>query len=245
MNIKNQSVYNEVNDTIAGYVKAAQNLTFVTVYGAGHFVPMNQPVTSLNMLERFINKTSPTFCYDCVSQSPLFCVLLSNCSNHGSCHNGKCVCDNNHFGIDCSNEIIDVSNNKGNVKSGSLQPMEFNYFEFITTDCNQVTLNSYSTCLYLRKDKAPTEILFDLSHCTSDINSQFITFNSNVGQKWFIGALNYDMKTRNYSLSIDSCPIPPVDIWIYVTIFLSFGIIFYGFFKWWFKRSHDGYVEIN
>jgi carboxypeptidase C (cathepsin A) len=43
-----------VNGTLAGYVKAAQGLTFLEVLAAGHMVPMDQPVNALDMVRRFL-----------------------------------------------------------------------------------------------------------------------------------------------------------------------------------------------
>ena len=40
---------------ISGNVKTSTNLTFVTVYKAGHYVPFYQPENSLDMVRRFID----------------------------------------------------------------------------------------------------------------------------------------------------------------------------------------------
>ena len=42
------------NGTSYGNVKKYQNFTFVTVYGAGHMVPGDQPASARDMLNRFI-----------------------------------------------------------------------------------------------------------------------------------------------------------------------------------------------
>jgi len=44
-----------VNSSVAGYVKAAEGLTFLEVVNAGHMVPMDQPANALDMLRRFLN----------------------------------------------------------------------------------------------------------------------------------------------------------------------------------------------
>jgi len=43
-----------VDSKVAGQVKSAAGLTFLTINGAGHMVPMNQPLNSLNMVQTFI-----------------------------------------------------------------------------------------------------------------------------------------------------------------------------------------------
>lgn len=42
----------------AGYTKSHLNLDFVVVYGSGHLAPYNQPATSLDLLNRFLDNKS-------------------------------------------------------------------------------------------------------------------------------------------------------------------------------------------
>jgi len=44
-----------VKGNVAGNVKTAKNFTFLTVFNAGHMVPMNQPVNALSMVQTFIS----------------------------------------------------------------------------------------------------------------------------------------------------------------------------------------------
>jgi len=46
-----------VNGNSAGEVRSYENLTFLKIYNAGHMVPMDQPVNSLDMLKRFLNNS--------------------------------------------------------------------------------------------------------------------------------------------------------------------------------------------
>lgn len=44
-----------MNGATAGYYRSAQGLTMLQVLGAGHMVPMDQPVNALDMLTRFLD----------------------------------------------------------------------------------------------------------------------------------------------------------------------------------------------
>ena len=46
----------KVNGRPAGHTKALDNLTFLVVYNSGHFVPINQAKSALNMIGRFIDR---------------------------------------------------------------------------------------------------------------------------------------------------------------------------------------------
>jgi len=46
-----------VDATVVGLSKAAQGLTFLQIFNAGHMVPMDQPSVSLNMFKRFASGT--------------------------------------------------------------------------------------------------------------------------------------------------------------------------------------------
>eukprot|EP00029_Vermamoeba_vermiformis_P011734 TRINITY_DN6535_c0_g1_i1.p1 TRINITY_DN6535_c0_g1~~TRINITY_DN6535_c0_g1_i1.p1 ORF type:complete len:430 (-),score=129.79 TRINITY_DN6535_c0_g1_i1:26-1315(-) len=52
-NTNNQPI--TVNNLVAGYIKSYQNLSFYTIFGAGHMVPYDQPQTALTMLQTVIN----------------------------------------------------------------------------------------------------------------------------------------------------------------------------------------------
>ena len=44
-----------VDGKVAGYIRSYNNLSFLVVNGAGHFVPMDQPENSLDMINRFVS----------------------------------------------------------------------------------------------------------------------------------------------------------------------------------------------
>ena len=56
--IKSPRVQWIVDGQVSGYVQTALGLTFVSVIGAGHFVPEDQPATALRMIQIFINAQS-------------------------------------------------------------------------------------------------------------------------------------------------------------------------------------------
>jgi cathepsin A (carboxypeptidase C) len=49
-----------VGGSPAGKIRTAQNFTFLQVFGGGHMVPMDQPVSALAMLDGFLSNTLPT-----------------------------------------------------------------------------------------------------------------------------------------------------------------------------------------
>lgn len=51
----------ERDGTPAGFVKTHQNLSFLKILGAGHFVPMDQPEVSLELIKGFVSGNSKMF----------------------------------------------------------------------------------------------------------------------------------------------------------------------------------------
>ena len=45
------------NGEVAGYLKSVQNLRLFTMRNAGHMVPYSQPEFSLDMFQRFLDRT--------------------------------------------------------------------------------------------------------------------------------------------------------------------------------------------
>ncbi len=52
-----QRVWHTSTGSVGGLVRSAGNLTFAVIVAAGHLVPMNQPVASLDMVRDFIRGT--------------------------------------------------------------------------------------------------------------------------------------------------------------------------------------------
>ncbi|KAL0479222.1 serine carboxypeptidase-like protein [Acrasis kona] len=146
---------------VAGYVQSIGNLTFVTVHGAGHFVPTDQPKTSQDLIRRFTRNLEfcPSGHQIPVTHSTLtpaeFDKYLEKDSNnktllpcdiqqvgckiickHGSCVQGNCVCKENYVGEDCSMAITKL------VRSTkfSLLPQDWRYYHF-KHDSSNLILN--------------------------------------------------------------------------------------------------------
>lgn len=93
-----------LNNIQKGLYKTIGNLTQIIIYGAGHLVPMDQPESSLAMMQRFINgvplqegcKNEPCTPIDCPN----------SCSGRGVCGTGTnvgiCFCFGGYIGEDCS-----------------------------------------------------------------------------------------------------------------------------------------------
>jgi hypothetical protein len=160
-----------VNGRLAGYVKDdGHNFTFATVFGAGHYVPTNQPVNSLDMIDRFMNhKPYCTPAKDTLKRSAIpkkaltpherfalgneeevscrvsqvLCEkVLNNCYGHGSCVNGACVCNDTFVGEACAYRLIPLGSN-GYDKQEALQPQDWLYYQLSPFKSNsdvQVTL---------------------------------------------------------------------------------------------------------
>jgi vitellogenic carboxypeptidase-like protein len=104
-----------VNSKIAGWIRSGGNLSFVTVRSAGHAVPKDQNVNSLEMIRRFLelSPSNQQFCEGyagCLPRAevgPVLCTALQNCSGHGSCNNdtGLCICDPEWSNADCSVQV--------------------------------------------------------------------------------------------------------------------------------------------
>jgi hypothetical protein len=139
-------------DHVAGYSQTDGNLTFVTIHGAGHFVPTDQPHSSLAMIRNFI--TGKPFC-DGVSSIPVTHSTLTpaefdkyleqdkhtnktllpcniqqvgcrvTCEN-GDCIDGSCVCRPNWAGEDCGSVITPTQR----ITRTVMLPQEWRFFKF-------------------------------------------------------------------------------------------------------------------
>ena len=90
---------------VGGYYKQSNHLSFLIVYGAGHFVPTNQMQISRTFLRDYLENGNLQ-CHDksdskC-SVDETTCNLMNNCNGNGECKNGRCTCSEGYFGADCS-----------------------------------------------------------------------------------------------------------------------------------------------
>ncbi len=141
-----------VKDRVAGYSQEAGNMTLLTVHGAGHFVPTDQPTAALDMLQHFI--TGKVFCEKDqvipVTHSTLtpaeFDKYLETDPNtnktllpcniqqvgckiiclNGECEDGICKCKPNWTGEDCGTVITPLQR----IARTTLLPQEWRFFKF-------------------------------------------------------------------------------------------------------------------
>lgn len=126
-----------VDGKTAGYSVASESLTFLTLLGAGHYVPTNQPRNALDMMNRFVTKQPyciPESDYAIVPRSTLSLILpenstldrseteqmscrigprlcgINDCMGRGTCSpiTGTCKCTLGFTGFDCSYNKIAI-----------------------------------------------------------------------------------------------------------------------------------------
>ena len=92
----------------AGYVKQYKALTFITIRNAGHFAPRDKIFTSINLLNNHLFTDEKA--WECEDKNcDLYdkkCSAMQHCIGNGRCDQstgGKCVCNLNFYGPDCSN----------------------------------------------------------------------------------------------------------------------------------------------
>jgi hypothetical protein len=156
------------DNKVAGYELVVNDrLTFLTVHGAGHFVPTDQPKTALEMLRKFLyNKpfckkgesvpltfttltpdefkqfldvdSDGVFRVPCEINNVLCKRILKNCNGNGECVNGNCVCKDGFTGEDCSRRISLLKPHTIQAVK-ELQPQEWIYFKVDTIVGTQIT----------------------------------------------------------------------------------------------------------
>lgn len=101
---------------VGGYYRSDDNLKFtlLTVPKSGHFVPNTQFLATKTFLSDIIaggklvcHKTTPQEC----ETGPIMCNFMNSCSNQGTCSptTGKCTCNANFVGADCSHALNQLS----------------------------------------------------------------------------------------------------------------------------------------
>mmetsp|Transcript_30415 Transcript_30415/g.27663 ORF Transcript_30415/g.27663 Transcript_30415/m.27663 type:complete len:286 (+) Transcript_30415:733-1590(+) len=95
-----------VDGEASGYWQTLNNLHYVQINFAGHFVPYLQLDNSVKMLETFLEEES--WAGDFVGQniSSIMCDYQNLCSGQGTCNElGQCVCNEGFALADCSEPI--------------------------------------------------------------------------------------------------------------------------------------------
>lgn len=137
--VAERSVWN-VSGRVGGYVKSVGNLTFLTVLGAGHFLPHDQPELAQSMIETFIYgpKEGRGFAYNITETFPHFVQnyidLLGQCSGRGEFVKNRCICQRGYAGADCGSPLGSVS--AADIQDGypltleglELEPQEWVYY---------------------------------------------------------------------------------------------------------------------
>jgi carboxypeptidase C (cathepsin A) len=65
----------QVNNNVAGYIRAYENLSFLVVNNAGHYVPNSTPENALDMISRFVSDTP--FALDPLNSFSVFILSVS------------------------------------------------------------------------------------------------------------------------------------------------------------------------
>jgi hypothetical protein len=147
-----------LDQKIAGYEWSTHNITFLTVHGAGHFVPTDRPATGLEMIRRFLYRepyckkgevvplSFTTLTPDdyreylsidekgehrvpCAITDVLCTKLMKNCNGNGHCEGGTCVCDKGFTGEDCSNRLYDSLQSGQKIEGDLLLQQDWVYYK--------------------------------------------------------------------------------------------------------------------
>jgi len=136
----------------------------------------------------------------------------NECSNHGSCFSGTCLCNNGYMGVDCSEQVTQITLSTPVV--GSVADLKWSYYHFsyqssASADELLVTLNQTSSGdadLYLRFQLAPTEFQYDYANITVRAISTIKLTDPQSGD-WYIGI--HGFRACSYVLLVSTageCP---------------------------------------
>ena len=139
---------------VAGYIKQAKNLVFITMRNAGHFAPRDRPGSALNILDHLFSDEKIWVCPDdkcsLVSRK---CKAMKNCMGNGVCDEhtgGKCLCQNGFYGPDCSVKPEWLLSNK--------------VVKMSPRDTKMFNLSHYETDVLLEIDSDDHNVLISLVH---------------------------------------------------------------------------------
>ena len=109
---------------VGGYYKQYANFHFLVIHAAGHLVPSTQMAASRRMFKDMITEQKLQ-CHgadDCLVTEKS-CNSMINCSEHGQCHEGRCICDKGFYGEDCATQVEAIGG-----CSFNLGPYEWKHF---------------------------------------------------------------------------------------------------------------------
>jgi carboxypeptidase C (cathepsin A) len=117
-----------INKEVKGQYKTYLNLTQVTIYGAGHMVPFDQPEAAQQLFHKFIHGQplceNDFYCNQNVNTCP------NDCSKHGTCNIEKCECQPNYSGVDCSNGKFTFKEKYNDSYTGFIYGRDLNIFQW-------------------------------------------------------------------------------------------------------------------
>lgn len=132
-NIRREVFVNSLGQ-VAGYVKQKDNFAFITLHGAGHYVPTDQGLNALEMIEKLL--TGERYCSDenvtfkttsdvrqrietgtqkkCFEVAKYLCEeTTNNCNKNGNCNDiGYCECNEGWTGNHCGWKQVQFESNE-------------------------------------------------------------------------------------------------------------------------------------
>lgn len=123
----------ENKNVIAGYIKQAKNLTFITMRNAGHYAQLGRPGSLYDLVQHVLSQETSWVCPDgkC-SLAPTKCSYMNNCNGNGECSDstaGKCKCKSGFYGPDCSLEVENLETGNYKILPRYLKLLHFDNFE--------------------------------------------------------------------------------------------------------------------
>lgn len=226
-NASSRNLYFYISDDnkeirIGGNFKKYKNLSLLVVYAAGHMVPSTQLALSRNMLSDIIYQDELQ-CHHAEGKCSLnvkTCNLMNNCTEHGSCLNGKCICKAGYYGADCS-----ITTETLYTDSFTLNATSWRYFKLGSgVSKMKVSLNSTGgpITVYTRRGDLPSGSFYNSIYNGTEVN--FYTTKETGGD--FVAFFNPDLdnKIKVKLVTTDESNGFPFSFWVCIAFFAIFLI---------------------
>ena len=152
-------------------------------------VPAYQPYASMQFVMDYIEK-GYLYCEtesngSCKSVASDMCDYMNDCNGNGSCNSyGKCECDKDFFGADCSAKVVDLTSASANSVEETVKASRWFYY-LIPEQTGDFTLNLNSdreVSVYIRKGVTdlPDTVTFDAlvkNEMSIGLSSQMVNFS--------------------------------------------------------------------
>ena len=155
---------------------------------------------------------------------------VNDCSGHGSCNAGTCICNNGYGGDDCS--VLDTSLTSGVIVTGNLKTYQWHYYHISVPDSGDtliISVNQTSRLgdvdVYVKLGSYPTGDNYDLSD-TSDSNSISLSVNPAQSGTYYVGLYGFWDVSYNISATINGSFFFNLLILNYIFVFLFYLLIF-------------------